>query len=342
MPSATLSTILNNICRFYIYYYICNMNELRKTKLIQPYALTMSKHKLNVHEMRVMFRVIEALQGEMGKNIQKDLFGNLMLELKTQDLLPEGSQNYSVVKHALNSLEAKKMEVKGEDSDGEYVTRVGYIRKPRYYLNNSIVKLEIDQELLDVYLELANGYTRYALDVAFNSDSAYTMKLYQFISHWKDKKTITVDYWELRELLNLENKYSKINDFKKRVLNPVVEELKKKGDTYFTYREIKVGRTITGFLFQIFTKVESEKEKAVIDSAKTAIYNYLKRDFGFNDSQLKQVKPFIDKDELQPMLIDKILSIKEAMTKKINSGGKINNKAGYAISSIQNAFAKYL
>jgi len=100
--------------------------EDNKLKLIrQPYAITMAKHQLNVHEFRIMTRVIEALQPNMGYGkdraaIQRNLIGDVILRLPTSSLLVEDSQNHSVVKRALKSLEEKVIQVRGKDSNGIY------------------------------------------------------------------------------------------------------------------------------------------------------------------------------------------------------------------------------
>jgi len=61
-----------------------------------------------------------------------------------------------------------------------------------------MVKVELDRSLVPSYLALAKNYSQYVLDVAFNSSSPYVMKLYQFVSHWKDKRKITVQLEDLR------------------------------------------------------------------------------------------------------------------------------------------------
>jgi hypothetical protein len=98
------------------------------TQLVkQPYALTMSKHRLNIHEFRIMTRIVQALQPSMsyGKDrsfIQHTLLGDITVKIPTKDLLPEGSHNYSVVKRALKSLEQKVINIRGKDASGEELT----------------------------------------------------------------------------------------------------------------------------------------------------------------------------------------------------------------------------
>ena len=65
---------------------------------------------MNIHEMRIMVRIIEAMQpnmvyGEDRSAVQQTLLGDTILHLRTKDLLPSKSENYACVKRALKSLE---------------------------------------------------------------------------------------------------------------------------------------------------------------------------------------------------------------------------------------------
>ena len=68
----------------------------------QPYAITVAKHNFNVHEMRIMTRITQALQKDMlyskdRSEVQKTLFGDKIIRIPTQSLLPKGSQNYAAL-----------------------------------------------------------------------------------------------------------------------------------------------------------------------------------------------------------------------------------------------------
>lgn len=314
------------------------MKEAIIPNIKQPYALTTSKHKLNVHEMRVIMRIVEKLQGLMANNIQKDLFGSLELDLETKTLLPEGSKNYPSVKAALKGLHGKTMDIRAEDEHGKYETTVGYLLQYKYYDNNSMIKITLPKELLSEYLELARGYTRYSLDVAFNSDSSYTMKIYQYISHWKDKSAITVDLVSFREMLGLEEKYSLVGHFKSRVLDPVCKELKEKGDIWFEYQDIKRGRKTTGFVFKIFSRSASEEDERMASAQEQNIVNMLRQHFDISEKDLKSIKPIIGKPYLQAKIIDKLVDVSEEIQKKRSSKDMVRNKSAYVCASILNEF----
>ena len=114
------------------------MNKKQIT-LRQPYAITLSKHRLNVHEMRIMFRIIETLQSDIKynksvKEVGDTIFDNKILRIRTKYLLPEGSQNYGYVKKAIKSLREKSIVIEKKDpKKGASEIYTGIILKGQYY-----------------------------------------------------------------------------------------------------------------------------------------------------------------------------------------------------------------
>jgi plasmid replication initiation protein len=118
-----------------------------------------------------------------------------------------------------------------------------------------MVEIQLDRDLAPEMLALANSYSQYLLDVAFNSSSIYVAKLYLFVRHWRDKTKKSVMISELKEWLGLEDKYEKSKDFRKRILDPAIKELKNRADVWFEIdKPIKLGKPIVGYIFRIYTK----------------------------------------------------------------------------------------
>jgi plasmid replication initiation protein len=313
--------------------------EDNKFKLIrQPYAITMAKHQLNVHEFRIMTRVIEALQPNMGYGkdriaIQRTLIGDVILHLPTSSLLVEDSQNHSVVKRALKSLEEKVIHVRGKDSNGEYETNARLVMKSKYYLNNRMIEIQLDKDLVPEMLALANNYSQYLLDVAFNSSSIYVAKLYLFFSHWKDKTKKSVMTSELREWLMLGDKYEKPKDFRKRILDPAIKELKSRADVWFDIdRPIKLGKSIVGYVFKIYTKPNTLISQ---QSHTQNVRNSLKLVFDMGKYHINKLEHIISKPELSRHLQEKIHDLHHYILKNDRN---IKNVKSYVVKSLLNEF----
>jgi hypothetical protein len=311
------------------------------TSLIkQPYAITMAKHRLNIHEFRIMTRVIQALQPNMvyGKDrssIQHTLLGDVILHLPTKELLPEGSDNYSAVKRSLKLLEQKTINVSGKDSRGEYETHARLIMKSKYYLNNHMVEIQLDRDLLPDMFALARNYSQYLAEVAFNSSSPYVARLYIFFSHWKDKTKKTVMLDTLRDWLDLDSKYENSKDFRKRILEPASAELKKRADIWFEIDSpIKVGRSITGYVFKIFKRGGNNP---ILDSAHTQNIRHILRElFDLGDYHLRQLESIINRPDLHAHIHEKIQEISQHIRK-----GNVKHIKSYVVKSLKNEFDTY-
>jgi plasmid replication initiation protein len=308
-----------------------------KNKLIKhPYNITRARHNYNVHEMRILIRIIESLQSYMEyskdrSDVQKTLLGDTIVNLNTQSLLPLNSENYSCVKLALKSLENKIITVNGKDSKGEYTTNARLIMKSKYYCNNQLVEIQLDRDLVPDLLALSKNYSQYLVEVAFNSSSTYVMKLYLHICHWKDKikKSESID--SIRNLLDLGTKYAKPKDIRRRILEPASKELKERADVWFEIDStVKQGRSITGYVLSIY----SRKDSSYPTNAHTHnIKNILIELFGLSNYHLKQLEPIISKQELQAHIYDKIQEITQQIRK-----GKVTHIKPYVVKALKNEF----
>jgi len=301
----------------------------------QPYAITVAKHNFNVHEMRVMIRITQALQKDMmyGKTrseLQSTLLGDKIIRIPTSTLLPKGNQNYAAVKRALKSLEKKSMVIRGKDKYGSYESTARLIMKSKYYFNNEMVEIQIDRDILPDYLALAS-YSKYIAEISFDSSSRYTMRMYQFISHWKDKTKKTVTIEELRDLLELGDKYSKPKDLRKHILEPCIADLEKRADVWFEIEApIKEGRNITGYVFRIYTR-NTNLRNAAVDSEN--IQQVLKQTFRLRAHHLEQLREIINKSEYHAHIRIKLQDIIEQV-----ETGKVKNIPAYTVKTLQSEF----
>ncbi len=307
--------------------------------VMQSYFITMSRHNLNIHALRIMTRIIQTLQPNMEYNkdrsaIQRTIFGDFILRLPTKDLLPANSENYWAVKNALRTMEEEVIEIIGKDSQGEYRTNARLIMKSKYYMNNQMVEIQLDRDLLPDMLALAKNYSRYLVDVVFNSSSTYTARLYMFISHWKDKRKISVSINSLRDWLRLGNKYELSKDFRKFILEPAAKDLKTRADVWFEIEApMKEGKAITGYVFKIYKRSNNQAlNMAHSQNIKYALTEF----FGLNAYHFKQLENIISKPELHAHINEKIREIYDYVR-----SGNIKNIKAYVVKSLKNEFAEH-
>ncbi len=303
-------------------------------KIRQPYGLTIARQDLNKHELRILIRILEALQPQMTENLKLDMFSQtLEINLDTINLLPVGSKNYRYVKEALQTMRNKSIEVRGEDKDGKYTRYTGLILASSIYDNNHKVQITIDKDLFPAYLELKNGFSSYNPETAFNLSTVYAMRLYQLVSHWKDIPFITRSIEEIREWLGVKADYQ-AGLIQRDILTPAGLELKKNADLYFTFKPVFKGQKAIAYTIFIHHK---SADVAKANQAK----NLLKTHFNFNETHFKEIENLLNNAETVFALIHFIIKLSNQVQDEKSSkvkGKGIVNIAEYTLQSIKNHF----
>lgn len=280
----------------------------------QPYNLTIARHTLGIHQMRVMARAIEALQPSM--TMEVDFLNppdDMWLTIKVSELVVGG--NVKPLREALDSLMKKIVRILHYLPEKATYLEIGtpIIQEYKHEHGEETVKLKISGSLLPQMIDLARGYTKYSLQMAFNTSSSNVFKLYQYIAHFRDKKQIQCNVDTLRKWLQIEDKYAMPSKIKERILNPAMRELKEKADVWFEIAErVTKGRKMLGWKFNIHTRKNEKKqifEKKSIDiPPKSSEEEKLIQVYKLSSRQAKKLLTFVSKfDEEQLKNYKKVL-----------------------------------
>jgi len=181
-------------------------------------------------------------------------------------------------------------------------------------------------DVVPYFLELKSGFTKYELEAAFSLTSVYSQKLYELLSHWKDKKEWEVDIDELKMLLNAEQ--YRYPDFRRACLDAPTLEITKKTDLTVSYVPIKMGRKYVAIKFSILTEKEEarknyeEEIESINEMSPAEVAHYTRnliRNYSFSNDQ-----------------IDKIMGNKALFVKFIDIESKIVNRV---IKNVKNPTA---
>ncbi len=151
---------------------------------------------------------------------------------------------YSEIKEAIKGIADKSLWVKLE-SGRETLLR--WIQKAS--IENGELTIRLDNDMKPYLLQLQKNYTQYDLIFTLTFKSKYSVRLYELIKsiHYDESqpysRTYSVD--ELIKLLNAE-KYSNFSDFRKRALDPAINEINSISDKTVSYEIAeKSGKKIT-------------------------------------------------------------------------------------------------
>ncbi len=134
-------------------------------------------------------------------------------------------------------------------------------------------------------------YLSFRIKNRFTSEYAY--RLYERCR--SDQFRGATDWWtvdEFRTLMNVADLYNQFQDLQKRVIKPAIEQINEHSDIYITPNYQTRGRTKTHLQFIIEENPNAVKFAEEREKLPTDIYEALKKEFGFSNSQIDEVAEY--------------------------------------------------
>lgn len=173
---------------------------------------------------------------------------------------------------------------------------------------HAVMDIEVAKMIISMRTKMVEGrtvpinYTTFLYEVALNTKNKYTPRMYKLISSYKKRGEFKYTVEELRDLLGLGTKYKDTEALKRRILKPVMEELKKDADIYFDMElsdfEIKEGNKVIAYNFKIQTHDSNlhyvKYKKDIINN----IIYMLKAEYQFTSNHIEEVRPYFENDKM--------------------------------------------
>lgn len=215
------------------------MKETDKRDVVQSYMITTAHYGFSLTEKKIMYRLVEAsqdliegrqLRGRI--SIQENLLRDREVSMSYQDILnDEENRNITTVRKALLDLLSKKVIWRNEDGGMEACT---LIERPKWHEARGTFNFRVPMPIWEaMMLQFSKGFRKYQLSVAMSLRSVYSMRLYEIVSGQKKPLYYKVD--DLKGMLGISNKYPRLYDLKKWVLEVAKQELDAVGDYSFDY-----------------------------------------------------------------------------------------------------------
>lgn len=242
-------------------------------EVLQPYKVTMSKHKLTVVEMRIMSLILLSLKGKQiearNKNPEQiEEFVNSISTIEIKNAHAKVGENYSAVKKALKSLNSRQIEM--EKDSGVYIFSL--IREAYYSNDQQTIKIDISPRMIPELLKLGNNYTRYGLEFIFNTQSSYAVRWYQIGCHWIKNSCFTLTVDNIRELFKVQDTYKDFSSLNRNIIKKPLLEVSEKSDIRIYVSEMhRKGRNVSSVTFRVESKqtipelANKEKESKTFD-----------------------------------------------------------------------------
>jgi len=138
------------------------------------------------------------------------------------------------------------------------VQRTRWVQTVAYVESEGHIELRFGRDMIPFINRLSEQFTRYALSDVAKMKSIYSIRVYELIAQWKNSKNeFEIGLDELKNLLDIGDKYRVFANFKARVLETAVKEINQYTSFDVSYEPKKKVRKIVGIKFKF-------KEKAAL------------------------------------------------------------------------------
>lgn len=236
--------------------------------VVKDNALIEASHRLGEVEQRLVLLAILKARN-VGDTVEQ--LKDKMLTIHADDYIANfgGTRQgaYKALKQAVMGLFDAKWGYKYLTDKGEQRVRYErFTQSADYGEGEGTVKFMFSTAIIPMLVELERRFTSYEIEQVAQLSSSYAMRLYEFFMRHLDKKTGTgwldISLDDLRFRLGLlPTEYTKMGNFKARVLDYAIKEVNEHTDLLATYTQKKQGRVIVGFHFEFKQKANAKPKK---------------------------------------------------------------------------------
>lgn len=222
-----------------------------------------ARYNLTKSEAQLIFTVISQID-PMADDDFKSYKINVddfirFINVKTKDA-------FGRIEQVVDRLQQNILKIKQiDDPENQKYLKVGWIMAAEYNPQKREIYLMLHPDLKPFLLGLKERFTSYRLEYIIALKSIFSIRLYELLKQYENSKHKTrfFDINELKDLLEINKKYSSYGMFKKRILLTAQEEINKKTDISFDFFEItedkkseKGRKKIVGIKFVIYPQKE--------------------------------------------------------------------------------------
>ena len=236
--------------------------------VVKDNALINASYNLETAEQRLMLLAIMNAR-ETGQGITADS----KLEIHASDYAKHFNVStdaaYKALKDAVNNLFNRQFsyvaEYKKTGKTG--IVRSRWVSRVFYVDSLAILEITFAPDVVPLITRLEEHFTSYQAKQVAHLTSKYAVRLYELLIAWREAgKVPPIEISEFRNRLGLlDDEYTAMHNFKKRVLEPSIQQINEHTDITVTYEQHKKGRTISGFSFRLKQKPQPKKVESKRD-----------------------------------------------------------------------------
>ena len=147
--------------------------------------------------------------------------------------------------------------------------------------DNIVARVVFHEKVIPLLSDLKASFTQFLLSDVAEFGSIYSYRIYQLFMQYLNKETgkgwTQIDFYDLRFMLMLLDKYSATKDLRVNVIDVAIKEINEKSPLKAKYELIKKGRKFVAvkFTFELKEKVKKTKENTERDPKTPDIFDNL-------------------------------------------------------------------
>ena len=222
---------------------------VKSNKLVQALqTLTLSETRL------LQLAIVDARETGQGLSTDEPLELNALRYAKAFNVSPDAA--YLALTEAEDSLFKRQFTITNEDGT---LTKSRWIQDANYRKGEGRILVTLTRVVIEHVTKIdgfEQYFTSYHLKKTADFKSVYAVRLYELLMQWKSVgKTPAYELNKFRSQLGIGvNEYTRMEAFKRRVLDIAVDQINEFSDITVKYEQHKKGRSISGFSFSFKLK----------------------------------------------------------------------------------------
>ena len=232
-----------------------------KELIVKDNALINASYNLDLVEQRlILLAIMEARESGKGINANDPL--TVHAESYINQFNVHRNTAYQALKDACKDLFARQFSYQEQRPKGIANITSRWVSQIAYIDNTASVELIFSPAIIPLITRLEKHFTSYEMKQISYLSTGYAVRLYEILIAWRSTgKTPVIELIDFRKQIGvLDTEYNRMHDFKKRVLDPSIKQIKEHTDITVEVEQHKTGRSITGFSFRLKQKKSANQQ----------------------------------------------------------------------------------
>lgn len=224
-------------------------------------ALVEASYRLSVYEQRIILGCITQVRRD------EPLTDQQLYTVSAQQIAKDAGisvdRAYQHLKTASERLFRREVTLyeAPNGKGGAKVRLTRWVQEVVYQEAQGTIALRFSQPMVPYLSQLTEQFTRYALADVAKMTSAHAIRLYELLAQWRDTGEREVSVEWLRKALQLEDRYTRIPDLKRWVIQPAVDQVNEHSPLWVKWDQRKTGRRVSHLVFTFGEKQPEKPQK---------------------------------------------------------------------------------